>query len=150
MSSTQKISVLSRNNVKVLGSGTQPMLFAHGYACDQNMWRYVSPACEKDYKIILFDHVGAGDSDNNFYSKEDIDDLMEALDSNYLGWSANMAPVIMENKDFFYTSEEVSTFIKNIPIAEKELKYFDSGHILPNEFKTDAISWITKHNNGYN
>lgn len=145
------------------------MMFAHGYGCDQNMWRYVYPAFEEDYKIVLFDHVGAGNSDQSAYSKEkynslegyandilevcreldlqdvifvghsvssmmgvlaankepkrfqsliligpspryingdgyvggfsqdDIEGLMDALDSNYLGWSANMAPVIMGN-----------------------------------------------------
>ncbi|WP_029035624.1 alpha/beta fold hydrolase [Salinimicrobium terrae] len=162
-------SPLKRNNVKIFGKGTQPMLFAHGYGCDQNMWRYVYPAFEKDYKIILFDHTGAGNSDETQYSfekydtlegytedlleiceelglqevilvahsvssmiavlaankepqrfsrliligpspryindgdyqggfnREDIDSLIEALNSNYLGWAANMAPVIMGN-----------------------------------------------------
>ena len=39
------------------------MLFAHGFGCDQNMWRFVAPAFEDDYRIVLFDHVGAGGSD---------------------------------------------------------------------------------------
>jgi sigma-B regulation protein RsbQ len=47
--------VLRRNNVKVLGRGTQPMMFARGFGCDQNMWRFVAPAFEDDYRIILFD-----------------------------------------------------------------------------------------------
>jgi sigma-B regulation protein RsbQ len=38
------------------------MMFAHGFGCDQNMWRYVAPAFADDYKIVLFDHVGAGNS----------------------------------------------------------------------------------------
>ena len=45
------------------------MLFAHGFGCDQSMWRYVAPAFAKDYRIILFDHVGAGDSDLSAYSR---------------------------------------------------------------------------------
>jgi sigma-B regulation protein RsbQ len=57
------VDVISRNNVKVSGSGTQPMLFAHGFGCDQNMWRFVTPAFEDDYRIILFDYVGSGKSD---------------------------------------------------------------------------------------
>jgi sigma-B regulation protein RsbQ len=57
------MSVLKRNNVKTFGQGSQPMLFAHGYGCDQNMWRRVTPAFQQDHRIILFDHVGAGDSD---------------------------------------------------------------------------------------
>lgn len=55
--------VTSRNNVRVSGRGAQPMMFAHGFGCDQNMWRYVAPAFEDDYRVILFDYVGAGKSD---------------------------------------------------------------------------------------
>ena len=64
------MDVLKRNNVKVLGNGTTPMLFAHGYGCDQNMWRLMIPAFEKDFKIILFDHVGFGNSDFTGYTPE--------------------------------------------------------------------------------
>jgi pimeloyl-ACP methyl ester carboxylesterase len=39
------------------------MMFAHGFGCDQNMWRYVAPAFENEFRTILFDHVGAGGSD---------------------------------------------------------------------------------------
>jgi sigma-B regulation protein RsbQ len=62
--------VLSRNNVKVSGSGSQPMVFAHGFGCDQNMWRYVAPAFEDDYRVVLFDYVGAGGSDLAAYDAE--------------------------------------------------------------------------------
>lgn len=51
--------IVSRNNVRTFGKGTQPMLFAHGFGCDQNMWRFITPAFEQDYKIVLFDYVGA-------------------------------------------------------------------------------------------
>jgi sigma-B regulation protein RsbQ len=60
-------SIVSRNNVKVLGHGTQPMLFAHGFGCDQNMWRFVVPAFADDYRIVLFDYVGSGRSDLEAY-----------------------------------------------------------------------------------
>ena len=53
-------NVLERNNVNVSGRGTQPMLFAHGFGCDQNMWRFVAPAFEDDYRVVLFDYVGSG------------------------------------------------------------------------------------------
>lgn len=62
--------VASRNNVTIFGKGTQPMLFAHGFGCDQNMWRFVTPAFEDDYKIILFDYVGAGNSAISAYNAE--------------------------------------------------------------------------------
>lgn len=175
-----------------MGKGTQPILFAHGYGCDQNMWRFVYPAFTDNYKVILFDHVGAGNSDHSFYSRdkygtlegyaediieickeldlrdvilvghsvssmiavlaeiadpkrfahlilvspsprfinedgyiggfnrEDIDELMDALDSNYLGWSANMAPVIMGNPDKPELGEELSnSFCRTNPEIAK-------------------------------
>ena len=69
--SSQKLPapVATRNNVNIFGNGTQPMLFAHGFGCDQNMWRYVAPAFDEDYRIILFDHVGAGSSDLKAYDR---------------------------------------------------------------------------------
>src|SRR3982751_4901202 len=59
-----------RNNVKVSGSGQQPMLFAHGFGCDQNMWRFVAPAFAPDFKVVLFDYVGWGGSDISAYNVE--------------------------------------------------------------------------------
>ncbi len=147
------------------------MIFAHGFGCDQNMWRYVAPQFERDYKVVLFDHVGAGRADASAYDRErygtlngyatdvleicdalaledaifvghsvsamigvlaaaqqparfgalvlvgpspryidddgyvggfsrsDVDELLDSLESNYLGWSAAMAPAIMGNAD---------------------------------------------------
>jgi sigma-B regulation protein RsbQ len=82
--------IIRRNNVTILGNGTQPMLLAHGFACDQNMWRFVTPAFKKDYKIVLFDYVGCGKSDLSAYSVErysnldgyaqDVLDICTALD----------------------------------------------------------------------
>ena len=63
------MSALKRNNVKVSGRGTQPMLFAHGFGCDQNMWRFVAPAFEDDYRVVLFDYVGHGGSDRSAYDR---------------------------------------------------------------------------------
>jgi sigma-B regulation protein RsbQ len=82
--------IRARNNVHVRGTGTQPMLFAHGFGCDQSMWRYVTPAFEEDYRIYLFDYVGCGKSDWDAYRSEryktldgyaqDIVDIVEAYD----------------------------------------------------------------------
>ncbi|HEY3783055.1 MAG TPA: alpha/beta hydrolase [Fimbriimonadaceae bacterium] len=55
--------ILKRNNVRVTGQGSQVMLFAHGFGCDQNMWRFITPAFEAEYKVVVFDYVGAGKSD---------------------------------------------------------------------------------------
>jgi sigma-B regulation protein RsbQ len=60
--------VLQRNNVTVNGPpGEPPMIFAHGFGCDQNMWRFVAPAFEDRYRTVLFDFVGAGGSDLSAY-----------------------------------------------------------------------------------
>lgn len=63
-------SILARNNVQLKGQGAQPLLFAHGFGCDQNMWRFITPAFEKEFQIILFDHVGSGKSDLSAYDIE--------------------------------------------------------------------------------
>ena len=65
------MSVVERNNVAVSGDpqGT-PMVFAHGYGCDKNMWRFVAPEFERDHRVVLFDHVGAGGSDPRAYDPE--------------------------------------------------------------------------------
>ena len=64
------MGVLTRNNVKVLGQDAQPMLFAHGFGCDQNMWRFIVPAFASDYRTVLFDHVGAGGSELSAYDRK--------------------------------------------------------------------------------
>ena len=84
------MNILQRNNVRVSGNGSQAIVFAHGYGCDQAMWRMVSPAFEQDYKVVLFDYVGAGRSDLDAYDPErysslsgyakDVVDVCEALD----------------------------------------------------------------------
>jgi len=56
-----------RHHVTTYGSGTQPMVFAHGFGTDQHAWRYVAPAFANQYRIILFDLVGAGQSDKSAY-----------------------------------------------------------------------------------
>lgn len=61
------MSTLQRNNVKVSGAGQRPMVFAHGFGCDQTMWRDVAPAFEADYQVVTFDYVGAGGSDLSAY-----------------------------------------------------------------------------------
>jgi sigma-B regulation protein RsbQ len=173
--------VLTRNNVKVSGRDDgQPLVFAHGFGCDQHMWRFVAPAFDDEYRVVLFDHVGAGASDWSSYdpgrygtlggyasdvleicraldlrdvvfvghsvsamigvlaarreperfaklvlvgpspryvddegyhggfSREDIEGLLESLDSNFLGWSSAMAPVIVGNPDRPELGEELT------------------------------------------
>jgi sigma-B regulation protein RsbQ len=83
-------SALTRHNVNVFGRGTQPMVFAHGFGCDQNMWRFITPAFEDAYRIVLFDYIGAGRSDPSAYDAaryatldgyaRDLLEVCEALD----------------------------------------------------------------------
>jgi sigma-B regulation protein RsbQ len=183
------VSAITRNNVNVHGNPDgRPMLFAHGFGCDQNMWRHVWPAFAEDFRIVLLDHVGAGGSDvaafdpdrysslrgyaddivaisreldlrdivfvghsvsamvgvlaataepDRFgalvligpspryiddgdyvggFSEEDIAGLLDSMDSNYLGWSSAMAPVIMGNDDRPELGEELTnSFCRSDP-----------------------------------
>lgn len=63
------MNVVERNNVRILGKGKKTIMFAHGYGCNQNMWRLLLPAFESEYQIVLFDLVGAGQSDLAAYDR---------------------------------------------------------------------------------
>jgi sigma-B regulation protein RsbQ len=164
------MDIARRNNVRRTGRG-QPMLFAHGFGCDQAMWRHVAPAFEKEHEVVLFDYVGLGKSDlrawdrtrysslNGFaedvldivraldlreivfvghsvssvvgmlaaieeptrfsrlvlvgpsprylndegyvggFERKQIEEMLDTLDSNYVGWSSAMAPAIVGNPE---------------------------------------------------
>lgn len=68
-------NALIQNNVHVRGKGSRALVFAHGFGCDQNMWRLVAPAFEDGFQTVLFDHVGAGGSDLGAYDPEKYADL---------------------------------------------------------------------------
>lgn len=55
--------VLDRFNVRVGGHGSHALLFAHGFGCDQAMWRFVAPAFEASHRVVLFDYAGHGGGD---------------------------------------------------------------------------------------
>src|SRR3954462_13194035 len=69
------MTACARNNVRLSGNGNRAMMFAHGFGCDQNMWRFVAPAFEDRFQTILFDHVGAGGSDLSAYNSKKYSDL---------------------------------------------------------------------------
>src|ERR1700722_5018199 len=79
---------LRRHNINIVGHGKKTMLFAHGYGCDQVMWRFLLPAFRDDYRLVLFDHVGAGRSDLSHYSR----DRYGTLD----GYAADVLNIIEE------------------------------------------------------
>jgi sigma-B regulation protein RsbQ len=81
----------TRNNVRLSGSpDARPMLLAHGYGCDQTMWRFVAPHFEPDHRVVQFDHVGFGGSDRSAWDPvrhaslngyaEDLLDIVGELD----------------------------------------------------------------------
>ena len=69
------MSIERRNNVNVSGDGPATLFFAHGYGCDQNMWRFLQPAYAKRYRTVLFDLVGNGKSDLSAYDPKKYDSL---------------------------------------------------------------------------
>ena len=113
MNTSVSQDVIRRNNVRESGRGTQPMLFAHGFGCDQNMWRFVAPAFEDDYRVITFDYVGSGHSDLDAYDtkkystlegySQDVLDIVRALDLHdviFVGHSvSSMIGVLAANEE---------------------------------------------------
>ncbi len=70
------MSVVERNNVRVSGAEDgRPLLFVHGFGCDQRMWDHVAPAFEDDHRVVLLDQVGAGGSDLSAWSPERYESL---------------------------------------------------------------------------
>jgi sigma-B regulation protein RsbQ len=112
-------TISKRNNVKISGQGTQPMMFAHGFGCDQNMWRFITPAFEKDFKIILFDYVGAGKSDVESYNKERYSTLN--------GYSQDILDICeeLQLKDVVFVGHSVSSMTGLLAAVEKPA-YFNS------------------------
>ncbi|TYL48879.1 alpha/beta fold hydrolase [Marinomonas sp. IMCC 4694] len=62
--------ILIRNNVNIIGSGETTLILAHGFGCDQNMWRFLTPELSKHFTVVLFDYVGSGASDISQYSPQ--------------------------------------------------------------------------------
>jgi sigma-B regulation protein RsbQ len=110
--------VLVRNNVRVFGNGTQPMLFAHGFGCDQNMWRFMTPHFEQDYRIVLMDYVGAGKSDLTAYDP----DRYGKLD----GYAQDVLDVVhaLTLRDVIFVGHSVSGMI-GVLAANSEPDRFD-------------------------
>lgn len=69
------MGILHRHNVHVTGRGSRAIVFAHGFGCDQAMWRFVASAFEHDYRVVLFDQMGAGASDLSCYDPQRYDAL---------------------------------------------------------------------------
>ncbi len=95
-SSSQSEALCQRNNIQISGAGDSTILFAHGFGCDQSVWRFIEPSFEADYRIVKLDLVGSGQSDLSAFDVEkysrlegyaqDILDIIDAL---------SLEPVIM-------------------------------------------------------
>jgi sigma-B regulation protein RsbQ len=90
------MNIAERNNVRISGHGEQIIMFAHGFGCDQNVWRHVKKAFEADFKLVTFDFVGSGQSDISAYDSErysslngyvqDVIDIIQALNLTNVIW----------------------------------------------------------------
>jgi sigma-B regulation protein RsbQ len=97
--------IKKRNNVSVIGEGDIPLLLAHGFGCDQNMWRFITPSFKEDFKIILFDYVGSGESDVSAYSS----DRYSSLE----GYAQDVLDIIhaLELEEVIFVGHSVSSII---------------------------------------
>lgn len=81
---------LLRHNVQIMGNGPRTLVLAHGFGCDQSIWRHVVPALAAHHRVVLLDHVGHGESDPRAFDPvrhstlegyaQDIVQISEALD----------------------------------------------------------------------
>ncbi|QOT09501.1 alpha/beta hydrolase [Paenibacillus sp. JNUCC32] len=97
--------VIARNHVKVLGTGERTLMLAHGFGCDQSMWRYILPAFEPFYRIVLFDYVGSGGSNLSAYTSERYDSLR--------GYAQDVLDIVeaLELRDVIFIGHSVSSMI---------------------------------------
>nr|WP_314622889.1 alpha/beta hydrolase [uncultured Noviherbaspirillum sp.] len=86
------MTVQQRNNVQVHSDGPITMLFAHGFGCDQSMWRYLAPSFKEKFRVVTFDAVGSGGSDLKAYNRTKYgslhgyaDDILEIMDEFSVG-----------------------------------------------------------------
>lgn len=96
---------LQRSHVVFRGRGTRPMIFAHGFGCDQSMWRFVAPAFEDTHRVVLFDHVGCGQSDLGSFG--------EQRHASLEGWALDVADILeaADLRDALFVGHSVSAMI---------------------------------------
>jgi len=118
--SDSHVDVVRRNNVSVFGNPDGPtIVFAHGFGCSQQTWRRVTPAFVDDYHVVLFDHVGAGDSDISAYDSGKYDSLH--------GYADDLLEIIdrLALHDVIYVGHSVSSMI-GVLAATREPDQFGS------------------------
>jgi len=147
--------ILSRNNVKVSGSGNQTLLFAHGFGCDQNVWRHITPAFSRDFKIVTFDYVGAGGSDLSAYSSERYGTLH--------GYATDILEICEELQlsDVIFVGHSVSSMIglkaairqpdlfKQLIFVAPSASYINDGNYIGGFEKDDLLALFDVMDNNY-
>ncbi|PWW05095.1 sigma-B regulation protein RsbQ [Paenibacillus cellulosilyticus] len=116
---TTDLNILERNNVKIFGQGSRPMILAHGFGCDQGMWRHIVPHFERDYRIVLFDYVGSGASQLHHYNP---------IKYNHLSGYAQDVLEIMDEldlKDAVFVGHSVSSMIGLLAANQESQRFGD-------------------------
>ncbi len=99
------MNIVKRNAVKIIGKGDKLLVLAHGYGCSQKMWDELIPYLVDEYKLLLFDHVGSGESDVGEYNKTKYSSLM--------GYATDLLEIIehFEIEDICFVGHSVSASI---------------------------------------
>lgn len=209
-------SISKRNNVQVIGQGETTLMLAHGFGCNQKMWRYLIPHFEDRYRLVLFDYVGLGESDKdvfdvNRYSRlegfaqdvleigedldlhgvhfighsvsgmigllaaelapslfssfsfvcpspcylnkapdyfggfewQDLEDLIDLMEKNYIGWTQYLAPFVMGSNPDRFTKELEESFCSTDPVVAKAFAratfFSDYRHLLSRHYQPALI-----------
>lgn len=112
------VDVRVRNNVKIVGAeGGPTVLLAHGFGCDQNLWRPVADRLGSDFRIVLFDHVGAGASDPRAWDTEKY--------SSLAGYAADVVDIVRELDlhDVVYVGHSVASIIGALAAIEEPTRF---------------------------
>ena len=131
------MNILTRNNVTVLGHGERTMVMAHGFGCDQTMWRLMQDDFAPHYKLVLFDYVGSGRSDLRAYDERrygslngymnDVLDVLEALDLH----------------DVVFVGHSVSAMIGALAAIQQPRRFSDLVMIAPSpRYLNDPPSYV--------
>ncbi|MED4403383.1 alpha/beta fold hydrolase [Metabacillus fastidiosus] len=106
-------NIFVRNNVKIIGEGEKVIIFGHGFGCDQNMWRFITPHFEKEFRLVLFDYVGSGKSDLTAYNREKY--------SNLHGYKTDLLEIIeaLNVEKVIFIGHSVSSMIGMLASIER-------------------------------
>jgi sigma-B regulation protein RsbQ len=116
---------LSRNNVQLAGTGEQALIFAHGFGCDQSMWRHVAPAFTGTHRVVLFDYVGAGGSDVAAYDVQRYASLQ--------GYASDVLEVLdaLDLRHVIFVGHSVSATIGMLAAARRPSRFARLVHVCP-------------------